>query len=46
VLLATFLALVEIGGELADVEHLLAFLIGAGIATIRSPSGRLAKLKV
>jgi hypothetical protein len=46
VLLVTFLALVEIDGELADVEHLLAFLIGVGVATIRSPSGRLTRLKV
>jgi hypothetical protein len=46
VLLGTFLALVDIDGELADVEHLLAFLIGAGVAAVRSPSGRLASLKV
>jgi hypothetical protein len=45
-LLATFLALVGLDGELADVEHLLAFLIGAAVAAIRSPSGRLATLKV
>jgi hypothetical protein len=46
VLLATFLALVDIDGELADVEHLLAFLIGVGVAAVRSPSGRLTTLRV
>jgi hypothetical protein len=45
-LLATFVALLGLDGELADVEHLLAFLIGAGVAAVRSPSGRLATLAV
>jgi hypothetical protein len=46
VLLAAFLALVGIDGELADVEHLLAFLIGVGVAAVRSPSGRLTTFRV
>jgi hypothetical protein len=46
VLLATFLALVGLDGELAQVEHLLAFLIGVGVAAIRSPSGPRATVKV
>lgn len=42
-LLGAFVALVGLDGELADVEHLLAFLVGLGTAAaVRSPSGRLA----
>ena len=44
VLLATFVALVGLDGELADVEHLLAFVTGLGMASLRSPSGQLATL--
>ena len=41
-LLGAFVALVGVDGELADVEHLLAFVLGLATATIRSPSGKLA----
>jgi uncharacterized membrane protein len=42
-LLGAFLALVGVDGELADVEHLLAFVIGLAVAAaVRSPSGELA----
>ena len=41
-LLGAFVALVGVDGELADVEHLLAFVIGLGAASVRSPSGNLA----
>jgi hypothetical protein len=41
-LLGAFVALVGIDGELADVEHLLAFLFGLAVVTVRSPSGKLA----
>jgi hypothetical protein len=43
-LLGAFIALVGLDGELADVEHLLAFVIGMAIVAVRSPSGRLATL--
>jgi hypothetical protein len=35
-----FTLLVPIDGELADVEHLLAFLLGAGVMLLRARSGR------
>ena len=41
-LLGAFVALVGVDGELADVEHLLAFVLGLATAAIRSPSGKLA----
>lgn len=41
-LLGAFVALVGLDGELADVEHLLAFVIGIAVVVVRSPSGRLA----
>lgn len=43
-LLGAFIALVGLDGELADVEHLLAFVIGMAVVAVRSPSGRLATL--
>jgi hypothetical protein len=43
-LLGAFVTLVGVDGELADVEHLLAFLIGMAVVAVRSPSGRLATL--
>jgi hypothetical protein len=46
VLFVAFLALAGLDGELASVEHLLAFLIGMGVAAVRSPSGRLTTLRV
>jgi hypothetical protein len=36
---AAFVALVGVDGELADVEHLLAFAAGLGVVAVRSPSG-------
>lgn len=41
-LLGAFIALVGIDGELADVEHLLAFAFGLAVVSVRSPSGKLA----
>jgi hypothetical protein len=41
-LLGAFVALVGIDGELADVEHLVAFVFGLAVVTVRSPSGKLA----
>jgi hypothetical protein len=41
-LLGAFVALVGIDGELADIEHLVAFLFGLAVVTVRSPSGKLA----
>jgi hypothetical protein len=41
-LLGAFIALVGLDGELADVEHLIAFVIGIAVVAVRSPSGRLA----
>jgi hypothetical protein len=41
-LLGAFVALVGVDGELADVEHLLAVVIGLGAASVRSPSGEMA----
>jgi hypothetical protein len=43
-LLGAFITLVGVDGELADVEHLLAFVIGLAVVAVRSPSGRLATL--
>ena len=43
-LLGAFVTLVGVDGELADVEHLLAFVIGMAVVAVRSPSGRLATL--
>jgi hypothetical protein len=39
-ILVLFALLVPIDGELADVEHLLAFLLGAGVMLLRARSGR------
>ena len=41
-LFGAFIALVGIDGELADVEHLLAFAFGLAVVSVRSPSGKLA----
>jgi len=41
-LLGAFITLVGVDGELADVEHLLAFVIGLAVVAVRWPSGRLA----
>ena len=41
-MLAAFIALVGLEGELADVEHLVAFLLGIAVVAVRSPSGKLA----
>ena len=41
-LLGAFVALVGVDGELADVEHLLAFVLGLATAAVRSPSEKLA----
>jgi hypothetical protein len=43
-ILVLFALLVPIDGELADVEHLLAFLLGAGVMLLRARSGRPATL--
>ena len=42
--LALFVVLVPVDGELADVEHLLAFGLGALTMLVRARSGRLATL--
>lgn len=42
--LALFVLLVPIDGELADVEHLLAFALGAGVMAVRARSGRFTTL--
>lgn len=39
-----FVVLVPLDGELADVEHLLAFVIGAGVMALRGRSGDVATL--
>jgi hypothetical protein len=39
-ILALFVVLVPIDGELADVEHLLAFVLGAGVMAVRARSDR------
>jgi hypothetical protein len=44
--LALFVVLVPVDGELADVEHLLAFVIGAGVMAVRARSGRPNTLAV
>lgn len=42
--LALFVVLVPVDGELADVEHLLAFGLGAMTMLVRARSGRMATL--
>jgi hypothetical protein len=44
-LLGAFVVLVGLDGELADVEHLLAFVIGLGVATLRPPLGEMATVR-
>jgi hypothetical protein len=39
-ILVLFVVLVPVDGELADVEHLLAFGLGAGVMVLRARSGR------
>jgi len=41
-LLGAFVALVGIDGELADVEHLVAFVFGLAVVAVRLPSGKLS----
>jgi hypothetical protein len=43
-ILALFVVLVPLDGELADVEHLLAFVLGAGVMLLRGRSGHLNTL--
>lgn len=38
--LVLFVVLVPVDGELADVEHLLAFVLGAGVMAVRAHSAR------
>lgn len=45
-ILALFVVLVPVDGELADVEHLLAFVLGAGVMLLRGRSGHLNSLAV
>ena len=44
-MLGAFIALVGLEGELADVEHLVAFVLGTAVVAVRSPSGRLATVR-
>ncbi|HET8536789.1 MAG TPA: hypothetical protein VFL73_06370 [Solirubrobacteraceae bacterium] len=43
-ILVLFVVLVPINGELADVEHLLAFVLGAGVMLLRGRSGHVTTL--
>jgi hypothetical protein len=43
-ILALFVVLVPLNGELADVEHLLAFVLGAGVMLLRGRSEHLNTL--
>jgi hypothetical protein len=43
-ILALFVVLVPLNGELADVEHLLAFMLGAGVMLLRGRSEHLNTL--
>lgn len=43
-ILALFVVLVPLDGELADVEHLLAFMLGAGVMVLRGRSEHLNTL--
>jgi hypothetical protein len=45
-ILGLFVVLVPLDGELADVEHLLAFVLGAGVMAVRARSDRPTTLAV